>query len=156
MFFFNPIQPVLQRFGAGFFNTFRLLGWRFHCLDHSYWLDQLYIFCVMDLRLFWPVVYAWVVFTVPDYVKPGSWCRLSRAHSWFGETPGGREIGVGREWGRGGQFMSNLGPGWTGSHHPKGGIPSEKKGIRKGEPARGIKRVAPWFSTAILCMRIIS
>jgi hypothetical protein len=31
----------------------------------------------------------------------------------------------GREWGGGGQFTSNLGPGWTGSHHTKGGIPSK-------------------------------
>jgi hypothetical protein len=29
------------------------------------------------------------------------------------ETLGGREIGTGREWGGGGQFTSNLGPGWT-------------------------------------------
>ncbi len=37
-----------------------------------------------------------VFWNVPDHVKPGSRCRLSRAHNWFGETPGGREIGMGR------------------------------------------------------------
>jgi hypothetical protein len=36
---------------------------------------------------------------VPDYVKQGSWCCLSRVRSWFGETPGGQEIGMRREWG---------------------------------------------------------
>jgi hypothetical protein len=48
-----------------------------------------------------------------------------RLHNWFGEAPGGREIGMGREWGGGGQFTSNLGPGWTGLHHTRGGIPSK-------------------------------
>jgi hypothetical protein len=33
--------------------------------------------------------------------------------------------GLGRVWGRGGQFTSNLGPRWTRSHHAKGGIPSK-------------------------------
>ncbi len=28
-------------------------------------------------------------------------------------NPGGWEIGMRREWGGGGQFTSNLGPGWT-------------------------------------------
>ncbi len=28
-------------------------------------------------------------------------------------NPGGQEIGMGREWGGGGQFASNLRPGWT-------------------------------------------
>jgi hypothetical protein len=42
----------------------------------------------------------------------------------------GKPRGVGNlEWGgngeRGGQFTSNLGPRWTGSHHTKGGIPSK-------------------------------
>ncbi len=46
---------------------------------------------------------------------------------------------MGREWGGGGQFTSNLGPGWTGSHHTRGGIPSKKEGFkRKRELARGI------------------
>jgi hypothetical protein len=35
------------------------------------------------------------------------------------------EFGMGREWGGGGQFTSNLGPRWTGSHHAKVGIPSK-------------------------------
>ncbi len=30
--------------------------------------------------------------------KPGSQCRLCKAHNLFGETPGGREFGMGREW----------------------------------------------------------
>ncbi len=45
---------------------------------------------------------------------------------------GGRTIKLGMpwgdgnlEWGGGGQFTSNLGPGWTGSHHTEGGIPSK-------------------------------
>jgi hypothetical protein len=42
---------------------------------------------------------------------------------------GGREFGggegMGRGWGKGGQFTSNLGPRWTGSHHTKGGFPSK-------------------------------
>jgi hypothetical protein len=38
----------------------------------------------------------------------------------------GKSRGVGKlEWGGGGQFTSNLGPGWTGSHHARGGIPSK-------------------------------
>ncbi len=57
---------------------------------------------------------------------------------------------MGREWGGRGQFMSNLGPGWTGSHHTRGGIPSKlegfegrrelARGIGEGKPARGITR----------------
>ncbi len=39
--------------------------------------------------------------TVPDYVEPGSWCHLSKAHNLFGETPGDQEIGMGKEWGGG-------------------------------------------------------
>jgi hypothetical protein len=54
-----------------------------------------------------------ILITVPDYMKSVSWCRLRRARNWFGETLGGWEIGMGREWGGGGQFTSNLGPGWT-------------------------------------------
>jgi hypothetical protein len=38
--------------------------------------------------------------------------------NWNGE-------GMGREWGGGGQFTSNLGPGWKESHHTRGGIPSK-------------------------------
>jgi hypothetical protein len=33
--------------------------------------------------------------------------------------------GMGRGWEGGGQFTSNLGPRWTGSHHAKGGFPSK-------------------------------
>ncbi len=59
----------------------------------------------------------------------GSWCRLSKAHNYFGETRGGsgnwKAEGMGREWEGGCQFTSNLGPRWTGSHHTKGGILSK-------------------------------
>jgi hypothetical protein len=48
-----------------------------------------------------------------------------RAHNQIGDALRGWEFGMGEEWGRGGQFTSNLGPGWTGSHHTKGGIPSK-------------------------------
>jgi hypothetical protein len=60
---------------------------------------------------------------VPDYEKLGSRCRLSRAHNQSGDALRGWEFGMGREWG--GQFTSNLGPRWTGSHHTRGGIPSK-------------------------------
>ncbi len=50
---------------------------------------------------------------VPNYMKSVSWCRLRRAHNWFGETLAGWEFGNGMEGGGGGQFTSNLGPGWT-------------------------------------------
>ncbi len=33
--------------------------------------------------------------------------------------------GMEREWGRGDQFTSNLGPRWTGLLHAKGGFPSK-------------------------------
>ncbi len=33
----------------------------------------------------------------------------------------GWEFGMGRGWEGGGQFMGNLGPRWTGSHHAKDG-----------------------------------
>ncbi len=49
---------------------------------------------------------------------------------WKGE---GREEG----WVKGGQFISNLGPEWTGSHHSKEGLQVSGRGIEKG--ARGRK-----------------
>ncbi len=71
-------------------------------------------------------------------------------HNWFGETVGGREIGMGREWGVGGQFTSNLGPGWTRiaprkeegfqvsrRDSGKGELPRENQ---QGELARGIRK----------------
>ncbi len=36
----------------------------------------------------------------------------------------------GRGWGEGGQFMSNLGPGWTGQHDAKEGFQVSKKGFK--------------------------
>jgi hypothetical protein len=42
---------------------------------------------------------------------------------------------MGRGWKRGDQFMSNLGPGWTGSYHTKEGFQvskREEKGSKKG------------------------
>ncbi len=57
----------------------------------------------------------------------------------------GMGSGMGRGWEGGGQFTSNLGPRWTGSHHAKGGFPSKYKGmdgkqqgIRKGSKNKGI------------------
>jgi hypothetical protein len=45
---------------------------------------------------------------------------------WGGDGEGmGRGRVGGRGWGGGGQFESNLGPRWTGSHHAKGGFPSK-------------------------------
>ncbi len=46
--------------------------------------------------------------------------------------------GVGKlEWGEGGQFTSNLGPGWTGSHTLKEGFPVSKRDLRKGRNWQG-------------------
>jgi hypothetical protein len=57
------------------------------------------------------------------------WGNPGGSGNWSGDGAGmergGDGEGIGREWGGGGQFMSNLGPGWTGSHHTKGGIPSK-------------------------------
>jgi hypothetical protein len=50
---------------------------------------------------------------------------------------------MGREWEEGGQYTSNLGPRWTGSHHTKGGIPKKVKGDKKGtnrETGKGSKK----------------
>jgi hypothetical protein len=57
---------------------------------------------------------------------------------------------MGRGWGREGQFMSNLGPRWTGSHHTKGGIPSKYEGVGKGNQQGG----APSLDVANLCIYI--
>ncbi len=46
--------------------------------------------------------------SVPDYAKLRSWCRLSKAHNWFGETPGGREL----EWGGNGEGEVSLQATW--------------------------------------------
>ncbi len=58
-------------------------------------------------------------------------CKAGIVMSWCRDL--GKPRGVGKlEWGwnregrgGGGQFTSSLGPGWTGSHHTKGGIPSK-------------------------------
>jgi hypothetical protein len=49
--------------------------------------------------------------------------------------------------GRGSQYTSNLGPGWTGSHHTKEGFQVSKRereelarGHGRGRTARGITR----------------
>jgi hypothetical protein len=58
--------------------------------------------------------------------------------------PWGWKIGMGREWRGGGQFTSNLGPGWTRiTPHRKEGFQVSKrvsgaKGNWQGELARGI------------------
>jgi hypothetical protein len=71
---------------------------------------------------------------------------------------------MGREWGGGGQFTRNLGQGWMGSHHTRGGIPSKSEGLKerrelargigRGKPARGITRDCAIISIADLCMCI--
>ncbi len=48
-------------------------------------------------------------------------------------NPGGREIGMGREWGGGGQFTSNLGPGWTRI------APHRKEGFQVSKRVSGAK-----------------
>ncbi len=58
----------------------------------------------------------------------------------------GQEKGKGREWGGGGQFTSNLGPGWTRiAPHRKEGFQVSKRdsgtrGVYQGELARGISK----------------
>jgi hypothetical protein len=46
--------------------------------------------------------------------------------------------GMGRGWKGGGQFMSNLGPRWTGSYHAKEGFQVSKERSNR-ELARGVK-----------------
>ncbi len=63
----------------------------------------------------------------------------------------GKEKGDGRGKGGGGQYTSNLGPGWTGiAPHTKEGFQVSKKGSRtgkgfpgKGELLRGLCHVPP-------------
>ncbi len=114
---------------------------------------------------------------VPDYIKSVSWCRLRRALKWFGETLWGWEIGMGREWGGGGQFTSNLGPGWTRISPRKeegfqvsrrdSGERGVVKGSQQGELARGTNKglrhglvsliwLQPNTSMALLTMGYIS
>jgi hypothetical protein len=63
--------------------------------------------------------------SVPDHEKPGSWCRLSKAHNWPEMLGIWNGEGMERGWKGGGQFTSNLGPRRTGLHHAKGGFPSK-------------------------------
>ncbi len=65
--------------------------------------------------------------------KPDSQCRLSKAHIQLRETPGGRDFGMGRGWGWGDQFTSNLGPRWTGSYHIKEGFQVSKGKWKRGK-----------------------
>ncbi len=58
-------------------------------------------------------------------------------HNQTGDALRGWEFGVGREWGGGGQFTSNLGQGWTGSHHEKEGFQVSKRDLRKGRNWQG-------------------
>jgi hypothetical protein len=52
----------------------------------------------------------------------------------LGKPRGAREIGMGREWEGGGQFTSNLGPGWTRIAPRKGeGFQVSKRVSGKGE-----------------------
>jgi hypothetical protein len=53
-------------------------------------------------------------------------------------TVGGREKGMGRESGGGGQFTSNLGPEWTGiAPHAKEGFQVSKRDSGTGEGSSG-------------------
>jgi hypothetical protein len=54
---------------------------------------------------------------------------------------GGREIGMGREWGGGGQFTSNLGPGWTRiAPRKEKGFQVSRRDSGKGELPRKISK----------------
>jgi hypothetical protein len=85
--------------------SFRNLNSSFYlCLvaiNLDIWLEELlhflYVPCIGQL-----------VYTPTGICSELNDWRLRRAHNWFG----GWEIGVGREWGRGGQFTSNPGPRW--------------------------------------------
>jgi hypothetical protein len=66
-----------------------------------------------------------IAYDVPDQEKPESQYRLSAVQNWPGVVGNLNRVGIGRGWERGGQFTSNLGPRWTGSHHAKGGFPSK-------------------------------
>jgi hypothetical protein len=59
--------------------------------------------------------------TVPDHESRDRDVVLARRTIYLGKPRGVGNL----EWGRGGQFTSNLGPRWTGLHHAKGGIPSK-------------------------------
>ncbi len=49
-------------------------------------------------------------------------------------NPRGREIGMGREWEGGGQYTSNLGPGWTRiTPHKEEGFQVSRRDSGKGE-----------------------
>jgi hypothetical protein len=67
-----------------------------------------------------------LTFEVFRTLEPGSRCRLSKGAYLVQENPRGSGIwngeGMWRGWEGGGQFTSNLGPRWTGSHHAKEGF----------------------------------
>jgi hypothetical protein len=61
------------------------------------------------------------------------------------ENPGGsgnrNGEGIGKEWGGGGQFASNLGPGWTRiAPRKEEGFQVSKRDLGKGELAKGISK----------------
>jgi hypothetical protein len=79
-------------------------------------------------------------------------------------NPGGWEIGMGREWGGGGQFTSNLGPGWTRiaprkeeefqvSRRDSGGR-GVVKGNQQGELARGVNKGLRQGSVSLICVYV--
>ncbi len=78
------------------------------------------------------------------------WGNPGGSGNWNGE---GRR----REWGGGGQFTSNLGPGWTRiAPHKEEGLQVSKGDLRekgKGESARGIgKGSQQWGLTRVCSM----
>jgi hypothetical protein len=71
---------------------------------------------------------------------------------------------VGREWGGGGQFTSNLGPGWTrvAPRNEEGFQVSERdlgergisKGNWQGEPAIGINKGLRYGLVSLICVYV--
>jgi hypothetical protein len=73
-----------------------------------------------------------IIHTCSGPWKPGSRCCLSEAHSWVEKTPGGRENGMGREWGgegKGGGVSLRATWGQGGQDHitPKEGFQVSKR-----------------------------
>jgi hypothetical protein len=77
------------------------------------------------------------VYTVPDYAKPGSWCRLSRAHNQTGDALRGWEFGQGKEWGGNGEGEVSSRATWGQGGRDRA---TQEEGfqVNKRELARGI------------------
>jgi hypothetical protein len=71
-------------------------------LQQSYSIFQRFVgmvagFSLPDCSVVVPVVLS--AYTCSGPWKPGSWCRLSKAHGLLGKPKGGWEFGMGRDWG---------------------------------------------------------